>query len=284
MTPSKRWAFGFGAGRSFLWGVGIFLGVFGALWLLAEPLGLQPGLVLFGIMFVCAVLATSFWILASKLYSAAQQVHQGTEEIARLGAQLQQARSTASYCCVTKHKEAVCPLGVTALIPSMETTLRSSLTSAKHTFRWLGMSAFNVVHNSRDIFEDQKQVDFEFVTVNAANRLLLAEIDSYYMDRPGTLRSAELVGRGHTLLQEIARDVHRKLVVKNHNQMPSFRVILIDDMRALVSFYERGRDALKSPQIELVENGGPYCILKWFQMFYDKVQITERLVTPRAHP
>jgi hypothetical protein len=263
------------------WGVGIFLAVFGTLWLLAEPMGIKPGAPLFAYLTAGASVGTIVWILGSMLCKARIEISAKEKELSALRDEHREAVARRSYCCVVRRETAICPLGVTRIHNEMQDTLRSSIIDAKHHFRWLGLSAFNVVHNNVGLFEQQRQVKFEFVTVAPENNSLIREIDKYYFDIPGTLRSGELIKNSNVILGEIQNNVHPNVTVKHYNQMPTFRIILIDDSKALVSFYERGIDALRTPQIEISENPeAEYCILKWFQMLYEKVLITERNIRP----
>ena len=265
--------------------VGVFLATFATLWCLAEPLGLPLGFGLWTQLALWSTAGATLWILVSRLHSVQVRLRQREAEVASLKSRLAEAGARRSFCGVVNRETRVCPLGVVAIHSKTEDTLRSSLTDAKHTFRWLGMSAFNVVHNNRDLFEQQKHVDFEFVIVAPENAQLIAQLDQYYMATQGTLRSGKLIADSSSLLKEIAASVHHKVQLRYHNQMPTFRIVLIDDHKALVSFYERGTDALRSHQIEIVESPeATYCILKWFQMFYEKALLTETLSKPPGGP
>jgi hypothetical protein len=257
---------------------GVFIAAFAIIWGLAEPLGLPHGFALWLQIFIWASLSSILWMLVCRLHAMQLQVAARDAAIAHLTEDLRLANANRSSCCVLKQEAAVCPLGITAIRDHAQDTVKSSLAEPKHSFKWIGLSGFNVVHNNWDIFEAKKQVDYEFLTVAPDNERLIAAIDEYYMTPTGIMKSGELVAKSNTLIKEIATGVHQKLRVRHYNQMPTFRVILIDDNKALVSFYERGQDALKTQQIEITESPqAKYCILKWFQMFYDKVALTETL-------
>ncbi len=257
------------------WGIGVFLAIFAALWLLAEPIGATPGVQTFGFLAISASLLTSLWLVGRKFYACRSTIRVQAEEIDSLKEELEKQKGSRSYCCVRQQETSICPLGVTAIYNEAITTLQSSILEAKHTYRWLGFTAFNVAHNNREIFTQRKHVKFEFVTLSPDAELLFGQVDKDYRS---TLRASEQSAKGKSILSEIAKEVP-SLSVLHHHQVPSFRVILIDSSKALVSFYEWGKDALRTHQVEFSDNpNAPFSLFRWFEMFYNKVIQTEQLV------
>ncbi len=255
----------------------VFLSVFGAIWLLAEPLGMKPGLLFFVQMAIWALLLSEIYIMIREARSNRTTLIKRENELENLKKTIASI-DKHSYCCVLPHNRPVCPLGVSAIHDHVDMTLKSSLSNAKRSFKWLGLSAFNVVHNNYNIFKENLHVDYEFVTVSPDESKLLQKIDEYYMTSDGALSATDLVNEGNKIFQSIQENIHSRLSVKHHSQMPTFRIILLDNDSALVSFYERGEDALKSHQIEISDSDeAPYNILKWFQMFYEKTLINEQV-------
>ncbi len=256
------------------WAVASFLGVFSALLLLATPFGIEPGWPTFISFFLGALMIVLVWFLAKRLNYYFKMISDQREQIATMKRKLE--ASHPSHCCVLQQDVPVCPLGVTRIHNEARDTLGTSLQEAKHIFRWLGFTAFNVVHNNREIFASHPDIKFEFLTVDPAEKSLLNQVDKDYRT---TLRASEQAAKSKSILSEIAKEVHPALSIQHHRQLPNFRVILIDESRALVSFYEKGKDALRSPQIEFAESeDAHYCLVHWFQMFYDKVMQTEELL------
>ena len=113
------------------WIIGIFLGAFAVLWLLAEPLGITPGIETFIFLFISAFILISFWLLGRRLYSCLIQINKQTVTIAQLKKQLELEKVNRNYCCVIKQSVDVCPLGINAIYDQTIQTLQSSLLEAK---------------------------------------------------------------------------------------------------------------------------------------------------------
>lgn len=257
--------------------------VFGAIWTFADPIGLRQGWGLFLSLLVASVIIASAYTLIKSLVAAHTRIADLEELLSGTREELSNAQKKASYCCVLDQSTPFCPLGVTAINPHMETTITSSIQEAHRSFKWLGLSAFNVLHNNKQFFAQKKEIDFEFVTANPGNSRLANEVDRFYGDVKGTLGARKLIAESNALLADFADNVNPSIRVLHHNQMPTFRIILIDDRKAYISFYERGIDALKSVQLEIIDNPeAPYPIFKWFTMFYQKFLITEQLIAPKS--
>jgi hypothetical protein len=256
----------------------VFVAAFAALWQQAASLGLTPGPSLWATLAALSALFAVLWGLVSHLRTLQGRLRQQKTEIDSLQNRLAAAESRRSSCCIVSPESTACPLGVVAMRNKTEETLRSSLTEPDHSFKWLGLSAFNVVHNNQALFLQKKGVDYEFSIVSPANSRLVAKVDEYYMAPDADMNAGELIAQSTQILDRIAKSVHPKVRVRYHNQMPTFRIILIDDHKALVSFYERATNALESQQIEIVESPeAKYCIFKWFRMFYEKTLMTEEV-------
>lgn len=246
------------------------ISVFGVLWTFAESLGVPPGAKTAIIITGLAALVSMFSILIRRIVVLA-------EEVVQLEGLLQSAESQKSYCCVVDQKTPSCPLGVSRIIEHSEDTIRPSLQKAQRSLRWFGLSAFNVLHNNYDIFEQKRDVRFEFAILSKENGGLHREVDRYFGDVRGKLNAKELIMESEKLIRRVEKDLNAKVKVVWHNQMPTFRIISIDGNLTYVSFYQRGVDALKSFQLELKHDPDVLFPVKdWFDAFLDKSAITER--------
>ncbi len=243
--------------------------VFGLVWTFAEPLGLTQGFYLWGIIVVVSLAITGYWGLILKI------IEEKTES-ANLSARILALEQQPSYCCVKQQDIPVCPLGVTRIIDHTEDTIKSSLMQAKRRFRWLGLSAFNVVHNNQDVMEAKKDVEYSFKILSPDDVFLQNRVDDYYGNVRGKIDSKKLIDLSNELIGRVSSTLNTKVVTDYHHQMPSFRLILVDDTYAYVSFYERGVDALRSFQLELTEDDRvEYPLKRWFDAYYEKFKITE---------
>ena len=257
--------------------------VFGGIWTFAEPIGLRQGWDLFFILLGVAVVVSTIYILLRSLSLSRRKIGELENRLAKMESLFKDAHENASNCCVMGRAMEMCPIGITAIHPTVDSTITSSIKEAHRSFKWLGLSAFNVVHNNKGIFWNKKEPEFEFVIANPENARLADEVDKSYGDVKATLGARRLISESRVLLSDLIEHVLPKIHVRCHNQMPTFRLILIDDRKAYVSFYEGGIDALKSVQLEIVDSPeAPYSIFKWFAMFYQKFLITEELMVPKA--
>jgi len=256
--------------------------IYGVIWTFADPIGFKHGWELFFILLASSFSISSIYTIIKALRSAYLRIRDLEKLLIEKQDEIMNAQRKMSYCCVIDQKTRFCPLGVTAINPHMESTIIPSIQEAQHSFRWLGLSAFNVIHNNKDIFSKKKTTEFEFVIANPKNDKLATEVDKYWGDARGTLGAKKLMTESNDLLSVFVKNVNPNIRIHYHNQMPTFRMILIDDKKAYVSFYEKGVDALKTVQLEITDNPDiPFSIFKWFPMFYQKFLITEQLITPR---
>ena len=161
--------------RKIFFPIGIFLFTFTTTWTFAEPLGLETGLRLFvTIIIISLVLSSYYYLITVSL--------EKNSEIQRLRGRLEELEKKQSYCCITQEFTPVCPLGVSSILPETENSIELSLNKAKKRFKWLGLSAFNVLHNNYDIFEKKKDVDFEFRILSPKNEFMKKEVNKYFGD------------------------------------------------------------------------------------------------------
>jgi hypothetical protein len=264
------------------WGFGVVLAIYSALWLIAEPYGIRPSHATFLILISITIFLFIMWFMLIRLIDYKRLILQHQTDLFELNnkhqLEIAQIKNNTphSTCCVCSQSNGICPLGVTRIYDKVNDTLESSLLEAKHSYKWLGFTAFNVAHNHRDVFATKTDVKYSFLTLDPASKELLTQVDK---DFRTTLRASEQALQAKKILIEIASELHADVSVTHFKQLPTFRIILIDGKKALVSFYEKGKDALQTPQIEFADNpDAKYCILNWFELFYEKVLHTERLL------
>lgn len=251
--------------------LGLGYASYSVLWTFAESAGLEAGTKTVVIIGIIAALSGTFYILVARLIALSIRV-------SNLKKALHEKQSIASYCCVKHQEIPVCPLGVTRIVDHTEDTIRNSLEAATRSFRWFGLSAFNVVHNNYDIFERKLDVNYSFMILSEKNSKLHHEVDKYFGDPRGKLNAKELINESEKLITRLSSDLNAKVDIIWHNQMPTFRIISIDNNLTYVSFYERGIDALKSFQLEFKQDSRvEYPLKNWFDAFLDKSKISEQV-------
>lgn len=254
----------------------VLLGIsFSTLWTCAEPLGLETGFKLWCFIAFLAIVASIIFLLVNKYIEQKKIIGEKNASIENLNKQLEVAlKAPKSTCCLIQQEGNICPLGVKSIYPAMHSTIRSTLESAKKSFKWYGLSAFNVVHNNRDIFSRKQEVKFHFTIVDPINEKLADITDEYHSDTRGRMSSFKLINESNALIQELKLNVNKNISVSYCNNIPTFRLIIIDDRLIYVSFYERGKDALNTFQIEIEDNNMNTNMFEWFYEFYEKSQLS----------
>jgi hypothetical protein len=242
-----------------------FILFFGAGWGLIEPLGLKGSPKLWAALAVVAVISaiTVDWIrIRLFLLPACRDAQQAAQSKPIRG------------CCVTGDATGVCPLGIKKIYNRTDETIRESMANAQHEFVWFGLSAFNVVHNNLDILRELHGRKITFYLVSNDLQSALDKHDSRRPDVLTPFSSKELLDKGVELVERLNAELGNKaeLHLKRYKLIHTFRLILVDNRQAYVSFYEQKSDALRSHQI-LLEDGPDvrYPILPWFREFVERV-------------
>lgn len=252
------------------------IGIYGVLWNFAESMGVWPRPLVFFVGIAASSILSIVYTTAVYLTGQHVQIRHLRDEIAQMAAERDALTGNASHCCVIKQSVPVCPLGVANIYSHTEDSIRSSLEGANKRVSWFGLSAFNVVHKNDDIFARKKDVAFDFAILSPKNHRLQAEVDKYFGETRGKMTAGDLISSSIQLLDKIRGNVHSPLTYTFHNQMPTFRIIAVDDRQTFVSFYDRGEDALRTFQVELKEGDGiSFPMKKWFDQFLEKSKITE---------
>lgn len=246
---------------------GTALVVFGNLSTIIQPLGIPSGWKLFFYLVSITVFITIIYFIWR--YIRGLKIIIANFE-----------RTNKSSCCVTNTSTMACPLGIKKIYHSTKETLLQTLNEPEKSFKWLGFSAFNVVHNNRDCFLRKKHVKFEFLMNNPGNKELNLELEKIYWDSKGQMKSEDLIRLSDKLLQDLKANVHNNIEIIHYNQVPTFRLVFSDNRKVYVSFYEDGKNALDTMQLEIEDSPESLNLYKWFDQYYSKTLLTERITKP----
>lgn len=257
-------------------GVLVILGsVYTGIWTCAEPLGLKTGLTLWLTIAILSILLTTIYLLSYEVVSKTRILIEKDKRIKNIEDELNDLLNIPqSTCCIIQQKDLTCPLGITSLYPEMQSTTRTTLESAKKSFKWYGLSAFNVVHNNQDIFLSKKGVKFHFTILNPDNKDIADLADSYHSDTVGRMSSHKLINESNALLANLKKNVNKNIMVNYCETIPAFRLIIVDDRVIYVSFYEKGKDALNTFQMKIEDNDKNTNVFEWFYQYYEKMQLS----------
>jgi hypothetical protein len=171
-----------------------------------------------------------------------------------------------------------CPFGITKVIEQTEQTIKESLSEANSSYRFLGLCAFNVLNNNENIFYDKRySVDFEFIVVDPKAKKVLARMDNWRPEESEPLSSQDLSTMGFKKLEKLEKNFQRFHVYK-YNHLAKFRIILVDDKRVYLSFYDDEMNVLKTMQLVIDKDPEiKYNLFPWFRCYFNKYKedITE---------
>ncbi len=160
-------------------------------------------------------------------------------------------------------------LGIRRYYRRAEEPTLKRMAEAKKSYKWLGTSAFYVIGDGKvqDLIIDKKKgVKFQFLTLDPDCDSLIEKHASWQEVEKQDLKERIEKTRGEIqFLQRHDIDIEWWKL----GQLPTFRVVIIDDETVLVSFYEKRRRGPESMQLELSADG---LLGRWFRWYYEKTQ------------
>jgi hypothetical protein len=257
--------FGTKSRRAWYAASGSFVTSYGAFWALFDSLGFEAGAEMFFVLTIFSVLVGCTTFLGVQLKRAVRQIQTIDQE--RL--QLERENAKFGRCPFTSPGESHCPVGLVDIHPRAKDTLRTSLERPTKSFHWLGLSAFNVIHNNLEPIRSKYRVKYVFTILNPKNALAQRLTDQYYNNADDKLHAKDLTATTKSILETVESKAEN-VVVQFYDSMPTFRLALIDDEIAQVSFYQRGGDVLERPQLEFtIDKDDPLSIGSWLFEFYE---------------
>ncbi len=159
-------------------------------------------------------------------------------------------------------------LGVRRYYPRAEEPTLERMREATSSYLWLGTSAHFVIGYGRIqklIREKKSRVKIRFVTLDPNCEAVLQEHARWQQITTYDLKERIELSKKAI---ETLRQVHQcDIAWIGQTQLPTFRVVVIDNKTILVSFYEKGKRGSESRQLELEENS---LLGQWFKGYFEK--------------
>jgi len=173
--------------------------------------------------------------------------------------------------CFIKSDAINCPLGIKKIIEKTENSIRESLEEANSSYQFLGLCAFNILNNNEDIFEEKRfNTNFEFVVVNPENENVLIRMDDWRQDKKATCSTKALSELGCSKLEELEEN-YKKFRVLKYDQLAKFRMVIIDESKIYLSFYDDEENVLLTKQLIIERDpSAEYNLFSWFKCYFDK--------------
>jgi hypothetical protein len=238
---------------------------YGAFWGLFSSLDFAPGGEMFTVLSITSVLVGIVAFFSIQLKRALRKIQEAEAENRRLEGQ----NAAFGRCPFTKAGDTHCPVGLVDIHPRAKDTLKTSLERPERSLYWLGLSAFNVIHNNLDPIRSKYRVKYAFNILNPKNALAQKLTDEYYNNSDDKLHARDLAATSTFLLENVVNKVSN-VDVQFYDSIPTFRLCIIDEEVVQASFYQRGGDVLERPQLEFsVNKDDPLSIGAWLLEFYD---------------
>lgn len=158
-------------------------------------------------------------------------------------------------------------LGVIRTYDKAKETTQEGLQEATESYWWLGTSAYYVLctpHTREQYIETKHLTDFVFVTVDSECPAALSEQAQW--ERRSEDEVAERIAETKKVVHKL-RQKGVNIAWEGHSTFPTFRIVIVNRKKVLVSFYERGKLGPDCKQLALEANG---LLGQWFVQFFEK--------------
>lgn len=243
---------------------GTAVAAYGVFWSVYDSLNFPAGNEMFAILLSVSLLTGSTSYFAHRWRRAEALVRDVKAQ------QLADAKPIAGLVCpFAPEGKTTCPVGLVEVHLKAKDTLRTSLERPNSRFDWLGLSAFNVIHNNLDAIRSKYKVNYRFSILDPENQALQQLTDEYYQNADDKLQAKDLSRASRELLSGLEAKASN-IEVQTYDSLPTFRLAIIDGEFVQASFYQRGGDVLERPQLEFrVEKEDPLSIGNWLVEFHE---------------
>lgn len=158
-------------------------------------------------------------------------------------------------------------LGIRRYFPRAEEPTLERMREATRSYMWLGTSAYYVISYGRvqDLIREKKSVKIRFVTIDPECDAVLEEHAKWQKITKYDLKKRIEISK--KVCNSLREDHGCNIAWLGQGQLPAFRVVIIDDEKILVSFYESGTKGPDAKQFELEADS---LLGRWFKGYFDK--------------
>lgn len=174
---------------------------------------------------------------------------------------------SVAICQLLKYYYLLRDLGVVGLHNKAEETILKGLQEANYSYKWLGTSAYYVLCTPRNIekyIKPQTKTDFLFITIDPECSMILSSQAEWAHIHENDL--CERIINTKNIIQKLNEQKVR-ITWEGHSTFPTFRIVIINDKKVLVSFYEKGKLGKDCEQLEIKCEG---LLGQWFIQYFEK--------------
>lgn len=158
-------------------------------------------------------------------------------------------------------------LGVIGLHNKAEETILKGLEEANNSYKWLGTSAYYVLCTPKIIqnyIVPQHETIFLFITIDPECSAALSAQAEW-----ARIKEKDLINRINDTKRKIEQLNEGGTIItwEGHSTFPTFRIVIINEKKVLVSFYEEGKLGKDCEQLEINGDG---LLGQWFIQFFEK--------------
>jgi len=161
-------------------------------------------------------------------------------------------------------------LGIVNLHNTGEERSLEGLKEAEEKYYWLGTSAYYVICDpakQEDYFSNKKETEFLFITIDPKCISAISEQSNW--EKLDTNDLVNFIKNTKQTIENLKKK-HVNIKWEGHNVFPTFRIVIIDNKKVLVSFYEKGLRGSRGKQIELSSDS---ILGRWFTIFFQKTRL-----------
>ncbi len=159
-------------------------------------------------------------------------------------------------------------LGIRRYYRHAEEPTLERMREATRSYLWLGTSAHYVIGHAKIqdlIRQEKKHVRIRFVTIDPECDDIVAKHAKWQGALTGDIK--QRIEASKSAIESLRDNDQCNIGWMGQAQLPVFRVVVIDDAKILVSFYERGRTGPESKQFELKADS---LLGRWFKGYFEK--------------
>lgn len=163
-------------------------------------------------------------------------------------------------------------LGVVRLYNNAKETIDKGLQEAESSYWWLGTSAHYVLCNpdKQEYIETKPRTEFVFITIDPECSAVLSD-QALWEKQP----KEDIADRITDTKKFINKLKGKKINIswEGHSTAPTFRIVIVNNEKVLVSFYEKEKLGPLCKQLEVAADG---LLGQWFIQFFEKSRSTAR--------
>ncbi len=195
------------------------------------------------------------------------------------------ARTWPGRCNFYDDQHRRCKFGIVNFHENAGDTDEKALGNAKEHYTWTGATGRQPVSfmnaRAQDLFKcPHSTCQYSFAIMDPNLKTLVLSHDGWENNKDGfsealatnsTPAAPTHLAGSCKILENFAQDNPNRVQIHLHPMAPTFRVTVVDDEKAYVSFYRRNNIGFRGFQLEIKKySEEDKCIFEWFRQFHER--------------